>query len=138
MMQTGCDESGRGRHVEADRETGRRADSWPAEPDGRAKWGHRKGLRAPIRVSAGGGRRRPDPNRPPVADFSVARRPGGAGYGFGFQAGKFFGHGGGAPGMNGDLAIFPDTGYVVVVLSNLDPPAAGRVANFIRAHLPRT
>jgi len=40
--------------------------------------------------------------------------------------------------MNGDLHIYPKTGYVVVVLSNLDPPAAGRIADFVRAHLPRT
>ena len=49
---------------------------------------------------------------------------------------RFVGHGGGAPGMNGDLAFEPDGGYVVVVLSNLDPPAAGRVAAFILDRLP--
>jgi D-alanyl-D-alanine carboxypeptidase len=32
------------------------------------------------------------------------------------------GHSGGFPGMNGDLRIYPATGYVVAVLSNLDPP----------------
>ena len=31
------------------------------------------------------------------------------------------GHGG-APGMNGDLRIYPRSGYVAVVLTNLDPP----------------
>ena len=49
---------------------------------------------------------------------------------------RFVGHGGGAPGMNGDLAFEPTGGYVVVVLSNLDPPAAQQVAAFILARLP--
>ena len=49
---------------------------------------------------------------------------------------RIVGHGGGAPGMNGELAFEPDGGYVVVVLSNLDPPAAGQVAAFILNRLP--
>jgi CubicO group peptidase (beta-lactamase class C family) len=49
---------------------------------------------------------------------------------------RFVGHGGGAPGMNGELAFEPNGGYVVVVLSNLDPPAAGQVAAFILGRLP--
>ena len=49
---------------------------------------------------------------------------------------RFVGHGGGAPGMNGDLAFEPNGGYVVVVLSNLDPPAAARVSAFILDRLP--
>ena len=49
---------------------------------------------------------------------------------------RFVGHGGGAPGMNGDLAFEPNGGYVIVVLSNFDPPAAGRVAAFILDRLP--
>jgi D-alanyl-D-alanine carboxypeptidase len=48
----------------------------------------------------------------------------------------FYGHSGGAPGMNGELRIFPDDGYVVIVLANLDPPAATTVANFISDRLP--
>ena len=51
---------------------------------------------------------------------------------------RFVGHNGGAPGMNGDLAFEPDGGYVVVVLSNFDPPAAGQVAAFILSRLPAT
>jgi D-alanyl-D-alanine carboxypeptidase len=47
------------------------------------------------------------------------------------------GHGGGAPGMNGDLRIYPRSGYVVAVLANLDPPAAQRVADYLDARLPR-
>ena len=49
---------------------------------------------------------------------------------------RFVGHGGGAAGMNGDLAFEPNGGYVVVVLSNFDPPAAGQVAAFILNRLP--
>jgi D-alanyl-D-alanine carboxypeptidase len=49
---------------------------------------------------------------------------------------RHFGHGGGAPGMNGDLQIFPQSGYVIVVLSNLDPPAASRISDFIVNRLP--
>lgn len=49
---------------------------------------------------------------------------------------RFVGHGGGAPGMNGDLEIAPASGYVVVVLSNLDPPAAQRESEFITNRLP--
>lgn len=61
-------------------------------------------------------------------------------YGFGFQTAnrgaRSFGHGGGAPGMNGDLQIFPESGQVIVVLANLDPPAAGRAANWLAARMP--
>ncbi len=62
-------------------------------------------------------------------------------YGFGFgdriiNGTRCFGHNGGAPGMNGDLEICPSDGFVIAVLSNLDPPAAGRVADFIANRLP--
>lgn len=46
------------------------------------------------------------------------------------------GHGGGAPGMNGDLKIYPKSGYVLVALANLDPPAANRVTDFLEVRLP--
>ena len=46
------------------------------------------------------------------------------------------GHGGGAPGMNGDLKIYPKSGYIVVVLANMDPPAAQRIADWLDARLP--
>jgi CubicO group peptidase (beta-lactamase class C family) len=49
---------------------------------------------------------------------------------------RWFGHGGGAPGMNGDLRIYPESGYVVVALSNLDPPAASAMTRFAAARLP--
>jgi CubicO group peptidase (beta-lactamase class C family) len=61
------------------------------------------------------------------------------GYGFGVQgAGRLesYGHGGGAPGMNGELLIFPELGYVVVSLSNLDPPAASELVDFFELRMP--
>ena len=60
-------------------------------------------------------------------------------YGFGdhkINGTRCFGHGGGAPGMNGSLEICPSVGYVVAVLANVDPPAAGRVSDFITNRLP--
>jgi D-alanyl-D-alanine carboxypeptidase len=48
---------------------------------------------------------------------------------------RCFGHGGGAPGMNGKLTIC-DNGYTIVVLANLDPPAAEEVEQFVLARLP--
>jgi hypothetical protein len=49
---------------------------------------------------------------------------------------RYLGHGGSAPGMNGELRIFPDDGYTVVVLANRDPPAAMILENFIGDRLP--
>jgi len=40
------------------------------------------------------------------------------------QGKRVIGHGGGAEGMNGMLLIEPKEGYIVVVLSNWDPPMA--------------
>jgi len=37
--------------------------------------------------------------------------------------------------MNGDLEICPGLGYVVAVLANMDPSAAGRIADFITNRL---
>jgi CubicO group peptidase (beta-lactamase class C family) len=67
--------------------------------------------------------------------------PGGGKYAYGFderidQAVRSFGHGGGAPGMNGELRIYPQSGHVIAVLSNVDPPAAGRISQFISNRLP--
>jgi D-alanyl-D-alanine carboxypeptidase len=61
------------------------------------------------------------------------------GYGFGIQEEgrlRSYGHGGGAPGMNGELRIFPQLGYVVISLSNLDPPAATRLVGFFTLRMP--
>lgn len=49
---------------------------------------------------------------------------------------RVLGHSGGAPGMNGVLNIYPDSGYTVVVLANRDGPAATRLAKFIGDRLP--
>jgi flagellar motility protein MotE (MotC chaperone) len=38
--------------------------------------------------------------------------------------------------MNGDLEIYPQSGYVVAVLANMDPPAAQQIAGFIGNRLP--
>ena len=62
-------------------------------------------------------------------------------YGYGFEDARgngrrVVGHGGGAPGMNGDFSILWDSGYTVVVLANLDPPAAEKVARYVRQQLP--
>ena len=67
--------------------------------------------------------------------------PMGSKYAYGFmdnphERTRWFGHSGGAPGMNGDLRIFPESHYVVAVLSNLDPPAAESVATYISNRLP--
>jgi D-alanyl-D-alanine carboxypeptidase len=61
------------------------------------------------------------------------------GYGFGVQGQgslRSYGHGGGAPGMNGELRIFPELGNVVVILSNLDPPAASELMEFFTLRMP--
>jgi D-alanyl-D-alanine carboxypeptidase len=62
-------------------------------------------------------------------------------YAYGFEdhtinGTRCFGHGGGAPGMNGNLKICPGPGYVIAVLSNMDPPAASRISDFIANRLP--
>lgn len=67
--------------------------------------------------------------------------PGGGHYAYGFadaivNGSRCFGHGGGSPGMNGDLEICPEAGYVVAVLANIDPPAAQRISSFVVNRLP--
>jgi D-alanyl-D-alanine carboxypeptidase len=68
--------------------------------------------------------------------------PGGEKYAYGFSEQitpdglRCFGHGGGAPGMNGELKICAPSGYTVIVLANMDPPAATRVADFVANRLP--
>ena len=69
-------------------------------------------------------------------DSSQGRR-----YAYGFEDDRqdgagAVGHSGGAPGMNGVLRIYPQSGYVVAALANLDPPAARRVAAFLDPRLP--
>src|SRR5262249_26471363 len=71
----------------------------------------------------------------------VATPRGGDKYAYGFFDHKVgglrcFGHGGGAPGMNGELEICPDSGYVIVALANLDPHAAEHIVEFVGSRLP--
>jgi CubicO group peptidase (beta-lactamase class C family) len=65
----------------------------------------------------------------------------GANYGYGFSvttgpAGKVVGHSGGFPGINSDLSIFVDKGYIAAVLSNYSS-AASPVAQKISDLLSR-
>ena len=66
----------------------------------------------------------------------------GARYAYGFEDARgadgdgAVGHGGGAPGMNGDLRIYPNSGYVVAVLANMDPPVAQRISGYLDLRLP--
>jgi CubicO group peptidase (beta-lactamase class C family) len=64
-------------------------------------------------------------------------------YDFGAQTAdgrRFYGHNGGAPGMNGELRIFPaSAGHpaaTIVALANRDPPVASGAVNFISDRLP--
>jgi D-alanyl-D-alanine carboxypeptidase len=75
------------------------------------------------------------------ASLAMATTPFKEHYGFGLDiegegALRSYGHGGGAPGMNGELRIYPQLGIVVVCLSNLDPPAASRLAGFFTLRMP--
>ena len=49
---------------------------------------------------------------------------------------RSFGHSGGAPGMNGDLRIFPESGYVVAALANTGS-GASQVASWVGERLPK-
>jgi D-alanyl-D-alanine carboxypeptidase len=62
-------------------------------------------------------------------------------YGFGFQLGRpgetrNYGHGGGAPGMNAILRVYPESGQSVIVLCNLDSPSASRMGDWLHARMP--
>lgn len=62
-------------------------------------------------------------------------------YGFGFvTAGegreRRFGHGGDFPGSNAWFFIHPETGWVTIALSNLDPPAAYRPLRWFEPRMP--
>ena len=61
-------------------------------------------------------------------------------YGFGFGVGAFnghrwFGHNGGAPGVNTEAAVYPDDRTAVIVMSSRDPPAATTLFRKLRALL---
>jgi CubicO group peptidase (beta-lactamase class C family) len=63
----------------------------------------------------------------------------GADYGYGFSvsegpAGKVVGHGGGFDGINSNLDIYLDAGYIVAVMSNVDQgasPAARKIGRLL-------
>lgn len=63
-------------------------------------------------------------------------------YAYGFEDARLpdgkrrVGHGGGASGMNATLSLFPDSGYVLVVLANVDPPAAMEIDRAVTRLLP--
>ncbi len=62
-------------------------------------------------------------------------------YGYGFEVEgegtlRAYGHNGGAPGINGELCVYPELGYVLVSLGNLDPPSASRLVGFFAARMP--
>jgi D-alanyl-D-alanine carboxypeptidase len=64
-------------------------------------------------------------------------------YGYGFMnfgegSLKAWGHEGGAPGINGDLRVFPNIGYVLIALSNFDPPAASKPIDYFEGRMPLT
>jgi D-alanyl-D-alanine carboxypeptidase len=59
-------------------------------------------------------------------------------YGMGFYVlpDGGYGHGGGAPGINGELHILPHDGYVLVALANRDPRMASNMVDFMTSILP--
>ena len=62
-------------------------------------------------------------------------------YGFGFQIGRpaearTYGHGGGAPGMNAILRVYPESSRAVIVLCNLDSPSASHLGDWLPARIP--
>ena len=59
-------------------------------------------------------------------------------YGMGFYVlpNGAYGHGGGAPGINGELHILPHRGYILVALANRDPRMATNIVDFITSVLP--
>ncbi len=66
--------------------------------------------------------------------------PGGGKYAYGFaetteNGVRSFGHSGGAPGMNGELRIFPDSGIVVAALANTSS-GASQAVSWVSERLP--
>jgi CubicO group peptidase (beta-lactamase class C family) len=75
-----------------------------------------------------------------LTEGKMATRPNGPKYGYGFlewrvNGIRIIGHGGGGPGVNSMLQIYPELGYTVIVLSNFDPPAAENIAAKAREQL---
>jgi CubicO group peptidase (beta-lactamase class C family) len=70
-----------------------------------------------------------------------AETPRGGRYAYGFEdtidgGVRSFGHSGGAPGMNGELQIFPESGYVVAALANTGSGASEAVS-WVCERLPK-
>jgi D-alanyl-D-alanine carboxypeptidase len=64
-------------------------------------------------------------------------------YGYGFFDGelgktRIVNHGGTGPGIDVGFYIYPDMGYVVIILANYDPPAAQQIRNELRAKISGT
>ena len=64
-------------------------------------------------------------------EMTTAKPPGGegGGYAYLYQDGRvngkrYVGHNGGAPGISADFSAFPDSGYMIVVLSNTNNNAS--------------
>jgi CubicO group peptidase (beta-lactamase class C family) len=60
-------------------------------------------------------------------------------YGLGFYVlpNGAYGHGGGGPGINGELHILPHSGYTLVALANRDPRMATNMIDFVTTSLPK-
>jgi len=72
---------------------------------------------------------------------SGIKGPNGTFYRYDFSAAtpegrRYLGHGGAARGMSGEMRMFVDSGDVIVVLANRDPPIAQTLSNFISDRLP--
>ncbi len=60
------------------------------------------------------------------------------GLGFSLVWNRAYGHAGAGPGVNGELRILPESGYVLVALANRDPLMAANAMDAITSMLPRT
>jgi D-alanyl-D-alanine carboxypeptidase len=58
------------------------------------------------------------------------------GYGFNVRATPLrVGHGGGAPGVNAEIALYPDSGWQLIALANRDPPVASQMVTVLEKAL---
>lgn len=77
-----------------------------------------------------------------VVDDATAPHNLAGNYGYGFGTSqrirRAFHHGGGAPGMNAHLYVYPSLGRVVVIASNFDPAAADNLGDFYVNRMPAT
>ena len=75
---------------------------------------------------------------PALLKQATTAEPSHPGYGLGFYVLSTggYGHGGGAPGINGELHILPQGGYVLIALTNRDPRMATDAVDYIESILP--